>query len=123
MKIAEVLKESKSDDWDEEEELPGDPDQDKIPHIVFQLLKTFDAGGKYPITFKDGTKSTIHMDDIQAFLHKYIDLKAADKEEMQRLAAQSEDAFYDAIQGSQRTPEPRSLRSVPPIPIRKKKKK
>jgi len=109
MKIAEVLNESKHDDWDDEDEIVGDPDQDKIPHILMQLKKAVDVGGNYPITFKDGKKFKIPMDVIMDFIRKYGALKPMDREEMQSLAAKSKDDFVAALQGFNRTPAPRGI--------------
>jgi hypothetical protein len=109
MKIAEVLKESKYDDWEDEDEVVSDPDHDKIPHIVMQLKKAVDVGGNYPITFKDGKKFKIPMNVILAFIRKYSELKPMDREEMQSLAAKSKDDFVATIQGFNRTPAPRSI--------------
>jgi cell division septal protein FtsQ len=94
MKIAEVLNESKHDEWDEEDEIVGDPDQDKIPHLMTQLAKAIDVDGNYPITFKNGDKVKLPMSDLVAFTRTYMSLKPAEKEKMQALAADSKDAFY-----------------------------
>lgn len=96
MKINDLLNESAHDDWDGEDEVVADPDQDKIPHIMTQLGKAIDVRGNYPITFKNGEKVTLPMSDIVAFVRTYMALKPAQKEDMQALAADSKDAFYNA---------------------------
>ena len=107
MKIAEVLKESKHDDW-EEEEIVGDPDQGD-DHIVMQLKKAADVGGNYLITFKDGKKFKIPMNIIMAFMRKYNNMKPMDREEMQNVAARSKEDFLAAIQDFSRPNAPRNL--------------
>lgn len=79
------------DDFDDEEEdeKPVDPDSEKVQHIVMQLKKAYDVGGNYPITFADGSKHTLDMDQITAFLKKYLAAKPLEKEEMQRRASLS----------------------------------
>jgi hypothetical protein len=109
MKIAEVLNESKHDDWNDEDEVVADPDQDNVPHLVMQLKKAADVGGNHPITFKDGKKHKIPMTDIISFMRKYNDLKPMDREVMQDVAAKSNDDFYAVIQGFNRSPAPRGI--------------
>jgi hypothetical protein len=109
MKIAEVLNESFHDDWDDEEVVDNDPDQDKIPHLVMQLKKAADVGGNHPITFKDGKKFKIPMEVIAMFMRKYNDMKPMDREEMQKIAANSKDDFIAAIKGFSRPAAPRSI--------------
>jgi hypothetical protein len=46
MKITELLNESFNDDWDKEEELPGDPDLDKVPNLIIQFKKSLDVDGR-----------------------------------------------------------------------------
>jgi hypothetical protein len=98
MKITELLTESHYDDWDkEEEELPGDPDQDKVPNLIIQFKKSMDVDGRYPIVFRDGSKVKIPTQVMVDFLNKYDDLKPMDRESMQNLAAQSVDKFKEVL--------------------------
>jgi hypothetical protein len=97
MKINELLNESRYDDWDQEEEQPGDPDQDKVPNLVLQFKKSMDVDGRYPIVFRDGTKINIPTYVMAEFLNKYDDLKPMDREKMQNLAAQSVDKFKEVL--------------------------
>lgn len=98
MKISELLNESASyDDWDQEEEAPGDPEQDKVPNIIYQLKKSLDVGGRYPILFRDGTKVNIPTNIMLSFLKKYGDLKPLDRENMQDTAVQSVDKFKEVM--------------------------
>jgi hypothetical protein len=97
MKITELLAESRYDDWDKEEELPGDPDQDKVPNLIIQFKKSMDVDGRYPIVFRDGSKVNIPTGIMVDFLNKYDDLKPMDRESMQNLAAQSVDKFKEVL--------------------------
>ena len=97
MKITELLNESFNDDWDKEEELPGDPDQDKVPNLIIQFKKSLDVDGRYPIVFRDGRKVNIPTQIMVDFLNKYDDLKPMDRESMQNLAAQSVDKFKEVL--------------------------
>jgi hypothetical protein len=98
MKITELLAESRYDDWDkEEEELPGDPDLDKVPNLIIQFKKSLDVDGRYPIVFRDGRKVNIPTGIMVDFLNKYDDLKPMDRESMQNLAAQSVDKFKEVL--------------------------
>lgn len=97
MKINELLTESFQDDWDKEEELPGDPDQDRVPNLVIQFKKSLDVDGRYPIVFRDGSKVNVPTHIMVDFLNKYDDLKPMDRETMQNLAAHSVDKFKEVL--------------------------
>lgn len=97
MKITELLNESYHDDWDKEDELPDDPDQDKVPNLIVQFRKSMDVGGGYPIKFNDGSKVKIPVEIMVQFLNKYDDLKPMDREKIQNLAAQSVDKFKEVL--------------------------
>lgn len=98
MKISELLNESANyDDWDQEEEIPTDPEQDKVPNIVFQFKKSLDVGGRYPILFRDGTKANVPTNIMLSFLKKYGELKPMDRETMQDTAVQSLDKFKETL--------------------------
>lgn len=97
MKIQEILEAKKMpkaiDDFDDVDERPEDPEQDKTPHILMQLRKALDVDGDYPITFKDGKKVKLSMDDISGFVKKYMAAKPDEKEMMQSKAANSLEDF------------------------------
>ena len=97
MKITELLAESRYDDWDKEEELPNDPDQDKVPNLIIQFKKSMDVGGDYPIKFNDGSKVKIPTHIMVDFLNKYDGLKPMDREAMQNQAVQSVDKFKEVL--------------------------
>lgn len=97
MKINELLNESYHDDWDKEDELPDDPDQDRVPNLVVQFRKSMDVGGNYPIKFNDGSKVKVPVQIMVDFLNKYDDLKLMDREKIQNLAAQSVDKFKEVL--------------------------
>lgn len=97
MKINELLNESAHDEWDDEAEEVIDPDMEKIPHIVMQLKKALDVGGRHPIIFKDGSKTLIPTHLIRQFMSKYSSLKPYQREELQDIAAKSKDAFMQVI--------------------------
>jgi hypothetical protein len=98
MKIQEILFEGKHDDWDDEmDDVPSDPDSDKVPHILMQMKKALDVGGNYPITFKDGSKVKVTTDEIEKFVSRYMELKPMDREKMQDLASQSHENFVKII--------------------------
>lgn len=101
MKINELLNES----FDNIE----DPDTDKVPNIVMQIRKSMDTGGSRPIVFRDGTKETIPVNAMIAFLNRYQDLKPMDREQMQDLAIQSKEAFIDAVKNYNRPRAPKSI--------------
>lgn len=109
MKIQEFLTESKHDDWDAEDEIVSDPDQDKVPHLLMQLKKSADVGGQYPIVFRDGAKVVVSNHEIVQFVERYMDLKPADRERMQDLAAQSYDNFKQIIKFFSGEKAPKSL--------------
>ena len=97
MKITELLNESFNDDWDKDEELPNDPDQDKVPNLIIQFKKSMDVGGDYPIKFNDGSKVKIPTQIMVDFLNKYDELKPMDREKMQNQAVQSVDKFKEVL--------------------------
>ena len=76
-------------DFDDEVEVIADPDSDKIPNLVMQFRKAIDVDGNHPIVFKDGHKVKLPVAVMRAFLEKYSQLKPADRELMQDVAAQS----------------------------------
>lgn len=98
MKITELLNESFVDDWDTaEDEVVGDPEQDKVPNLIIQFKKSMDVGGNYPIVFRDGAKVKIPVEIMVKFLNKYDNLKPMDREKIQNLAAQSVDSFKEVL--------------------------
>lgn len=97
MKIQEVIFEAKAHDMDDMDEPVGDPDQDKTPHIFMQLRKAVDVEGNYPISFKDGKRVKLSMDDISAFVKKYVSAKPDEKDELQAKASNSYDDFMSVI--------------------------
>lgn len=98
MKIQEVLNEAREiDDWDDEEEQVVDADSDKVKHLVMQLRSALDVDGNYPISFKDGSKAKLPVEDINLFLQKYEMVKPADKEKMQDVAGMSKDHFDKVV--------------------------
>lgn len=98
MKITELLAESRyDDDFDKEEELPGDPDLDKVPNLIIQFKKSMDVNGRYPILFRDGSKVNIPTGIMVDFLNKYDELKPMDREKIQNMAAQSVDKFKEVL--------------------------
>jgi hypothetical protein len=62
-----------------------------------QLRKAIDVDGDYPITFKDGKKVKLSLNDIGAFVKKYMNAKPLEKEEMQNKAASSLESFMSII--------------------------
>ena len=111
MKINEILKESymddvaearskaKKDDFDDWDDEPVvDADQDKVKHLVVQLRTALDFDGDYAISFKDGSKAKLSVDDINLFLKKYQSVKPADREKMQTIASESKDKFMKVVQ-------------------------
>jgi|DEB19_MinimDraft_3_1074340.scaffolds.fasta_scaffold08160_3 hypothetical protein len=107
MKISELLREGKFDpDFDDQEEVPADPDKDKVPHLVMQLRKAFDVDGNYPILFRDNTKAKLSMDEIVGFLKTYMSLKPLEREQMQDMAANSKKDFMQSITSFKKTMAP-----------------
>lgn len=103
-------KKSKSKDKDEDfddddmelddlEDIENDEDdtEDDVPNILMQLRKAIDVDGKYPITFKDGDKVELSMDQISEFVQKYMHAKPATKEKMQEKAIKSLVDFLDSL--------------------------
>jgi hypothetical protein len=110
MKISELLNESANyDDWDQEEEIPTDPEQDKVPNIVFQFKKSLDVGGRYPILFRDGTKANIPTNIMLSFLKKYGELKPMDRKTMQDMAVQSIDKLKEVLSSFKGQPREKSI--------------
>jgi len=109
MKIFEVIEAKKlnkgMDDFDDTDEPAPDADQDKVPHILMQLRKAIDVDGNYPITFKDGKKAKLSMDQIAAFVKKYMDLNPQDKEALQAQASNSLEGFMAALKQEFKKPE------------------
>jgi hypothetical protein len=75
----------------------GDPEDDKVPNIVIQIRKSMDLNGNFPIKFQDGNSEHISLNMMTDFLNKYQSLKPARREDMQKQAIQSFDAFKDAM--------------------------
>lgn len=108
MRISEILKEGKFDpDFDDQEEMPADPDKDKVPHLVMQLRKAYDVDGNYPILFRDNTKVKLPMEHIVGFLKTYMGLKPLEREKMQDVAANSKQDFIQAISSFNKPIEPK----------------
>ena len=109
MKIQEILEAKKlapgMDDLDDVEEPAPDADQDKVPHILMQLRKAIDVDGNYPITFKDGKKAKLSLDQIGAFVKKYMTLSPQDKESLQTQAANSLEGFMAALKQDFKKPD------------------
>lgn len=109
MKIFEVIEAKKlhksDDDLDDVMDKPENPDDDKIPHIFMQLKKALDVDGNYPITFKDGKKAKLSMEQIAAFIKKYMKLNPQDKESLQTQAANSLEGFMAALKQDFKKPE------------------
>jgi hypothetical protein len=109
MKIQEILEAKQlkkgMDDFDDVDEPAPDADQDKVPHILMQLRKAIDVDGNYPITFKDGKKAKLSMDQIAAFVKKYMGLNPQDKEALQTQASNSLEGFMAALKQEFKKPE------------------
>ena len=109
MKIQEIMEAKKlpksADDFDDVEEPAADADQDKIPHILMQLRKAIDVDGNYPITFKDGKKAKLSMDQIAAFVQKYMKASPSEKESLQTQAINSLEGFMAALKTEFKKPE------------------
>jgi hypothetical protein len=91
------VKKAKHDDWEDKDDLPNDPDEDKVPHILMQLRKALDVDGDYLIKFKDGTKHKIPHEISKKFVERYLTLKPADREVMQDMAVASLEGFKKAL--------------------------
>lgn len=116
MKIQEVLESKKKqlpmiqpDDFDDTDEIPDDPDLDKIPHIVMQLRSALDVDGDRKIHFKDGSKIKLSPDTIKSFLLKYLELRPNEREKMQNMASKSEDGFIEALTTNYFTRQDKSI--------------
>ena len=109
MKIFEVIEAKKlhkaDDDFDDVMDKPEDPEADKVPHILMQLRKAIDVDGNYPITFKDGKKVKLSLDQIGAFVRKYMGLNPQDKESLQTQAGNSLEGFMAALKKDFKKPE------------------
>jgi len=109
MKIFEVIEAKKlarsQDDLDDVMDKPEDPDADKVPHILMQLRKAIDVDGNYPILFKDGKKVKLSLDQIGAFVRKYMGLNPQDKESLQTQASNSLEGFMAALKQDFKKPE------------------
>ena len=107
MKIQEVMEAKKLivksvDDLDDVEEPAPDAEQDKIPHIFMQLRKAVDVDGNYPITFKDGKKAKLSMEQIGSFIKKYMKARPDEKESLQSQAANSLEGFMAALKAPEK---------------------
>lgn len=100
MKIFEVI-EAKKHPIDNLDDVDDDPEQDAdfddVPNIIQQVRKALDVDGNYPITFKDGTKTKLSMDEIASFVKKYMTAKPSEKEELQSQAIQSLNGFKQTL--------------------------
>jgi hypothetical protein len=109
MKIQEIMEAKKlpagMDDLDDRDEPAPDADQDKIPHILMQLRKALDVDGDYPITFKDGKKAKLGMEEIVAFVQKYMKSSPSEKESLQTQAGNSLEGFMAALKQEFKKPE------------------
>jgi hypothetical protein len=87
------------DDADDLEDIENDKEdsEDEVPNILMQLRKAIDVDGKHPISFKDGDRVELSMDQITMFVQKYMKSKPAEKEKMQEKAVKSLIDFIDAI--------------------------
>lgn len=87
------------DEIDDLEDIENDENdiEDEVPNILMQLRKAIDVDGKYPITFKDGDKVELSMDQIAEFVQKYMHAKPATKEKMQEKAIKSLVDFLDSL--------------------------
>lgn len=94
-KPAKKLK--KHDDWEDTDETPVDPDQDRVPHIIMQLRKALDVDGDYLVTFQDGAKHKIPKNVTRHFIQRYLTLKPADREVMQNMATKDLEGFKKAL--------------------------
>lgn len=107
MRFQEILNEKKlrkhkhaikqKRDLDDVEDKPEDADQDAIPHIMMQLMKAIDVEGNYPITFRDGSKAKLGMEQIANFVKKYMAARPDEKEMMQSMASNSLEGFMSAL--------------------------
>lgn len=106
MKIQEILEAKKlppgMDDLDDVEEPAPDADQDKVPHILMQLRKAIDVDGNYPITFKDGKKAKLSLNQIGDFIKKYMKARPDEKEALQTQAANSLEGFMAALKSEEK---------------------
>jgi hypothetical protein len=87
------------DDSDDLEDIENDQEdsEDEVPNILMQLRKAIDVDGKHPISFKDGDRVELSMDQITMFVQKYMKSKPAEKEKMQEKAVKSLIDFIDTI--------------------------
>ena len=81
------------DDFDDDDEPVADADSDKVKHLVMQLRSALDFDGDYAISFKDGTKAKLPVEDINLFLRKYETVMPANKETMQNVGSQNKESF------------------------------
>lgn len=91
----------KKDDFDDIEDKPEDAEQDKVPQLLIQLRKALDVNGNYPITFKDGNKAMLSLQQIMDFVKKYMVARPEDKESLQNKASNSLESFISVL----KTPE------------------
>jgi len=106
MKIFEVIEAKKRPVDDFEDDAPvQDADQDKIPHILMQMRKAFDVDGNYEFKFKDGSKHMLDMEDIVAFVKKYMNAKPLEKEAMQNQAIESLEGLMSVLKQEFKKPE------------------
>jgi hypothetical protein len=105
MRFKEIINEAKNieiDDLEANDAPEADADQDKIPNILIQLRKALDVDGNYPITFKDGKKAKLSMEQIAAFVKKYMNAKPDEKEHMQSQGGNSHDGFIAVISAKEK---------------------
>ncbi len=86
---------------DDDEARPEDPDKDKMPHIVMQARKAVDVDGKFPIVFRDGSKTRIPLPVLQQFLAMYNVMKSNDKEVFQNMVSGNAKDFVSVVMGTQ----------------------
>jgi hypothetical protein len=84
-------------------------DTDKVPNLVYQIMKSLDTDGNKPIIFNDGTKETIPMNMLLSFAKRYMSLKPNDREELQNIASQSKEAFIKSLKDFKGQVAPKSI--------------
>jgi hypothetical protein len=70
-------------------------------HIVMQLRKSIDTGGKKHVEFDDGEKHQVHASLANRAVNKYMNMKPAEREEAQKHMAKSHahlKAFAEGIE-------------------------
>jgi len=93
-----VVPDGMEDDFDSEDEAPGDPEKDSIPHLIMQLKKAADVEGNYPIKFEDGSEHKLPFEDIVSFIMMYMEVKPDAKELMQTKGIKSKENFDKIVE-------------------------